>query len=179
MSVDPLAQMAFPFPQTLDDSSEWITTLQDAFADPKRTSGFLPLAEEALRDHPGDALILCLAATAALLDHRPKWALIYLKRYAKRYVPGESNHLLQALAVAQEGRFVAALRILQRHDLTRPEQALRFFPGGWERREWLRGQLGRILREGPPNAPGVRFRSASVWRPDYWPRPGPLIVRAG
>jgi hypothetical protein len=114
MSVDPLEQMAFPFPQTLDDSGEWITILQDAFADPKRTSGFLPVAEGALRDHPGDALILCLAASAALLDHRPKWALIYLKRYAKRYIPGESNHLLHALAVAQQGRFGAALRILER-----------------------------------------------------------------
>ncbi len=146
--------MAFPFPQTLDDSSEWVRILEDAFADPKQTSGFLPLANEALRAHPTNGVILCLAASAALLDKSPKWALIFLHRHSKRYIPSETNHLLHALALAQQGRFAPALRILEGHELTRLDQALRFFPGGWERREWLRSRLDRILRDGRPAAPG-------------------------
>jgi hypothetical protein len=39
--------------------------------DPHRTSGFLDDAEMAVRAQPGDAPVLLLAATAALLDRNP------------------------------------------------------------------------------------------------------------
>jgi hypothetical protein len=163
MAVDPLAQMAFPLSDSPGDSARWITKLQDAFADPQQTSGFLPLAEEALRAHPGDGFILCLAATAALLDDNPKWALIFLKRHSKRYLPCETNQLLYALALAQQNKLDAAFRILERHELTMLNWALRHFPGGWERREWFRRQFDRILRHNQPAAP--RRAIASVRGP--------------
>ena len=76
------------------DRDVWSERLADAFADSARTTGFLALAEEAERACPGDGVILLQAAMAALLDRRPDKALVYLKRYAKRYVPGRSHRLL-------------------------------------------------------------------------------------
>ena len=77
------AQMKLPLIASPYDS-DGSTMLLDAFADPKRTCGFLPLAEDAVRADPGSPVILCLAATAALLDEHPERALVFLKRYSKR-----------------------------------------------------------------------------------------------
>ena len=66
------------------DCDAWSERLADAFADRLRTHGFLALAEEAERACPGDPVILCQAAMAALLDLRSDKAQLYLKRYAKR-----------------------------------------------------------------------------------------------
>ena len=52
----------------------WVDRLSATFADTKRTSGFLPLAETAIDACPGDPGILTLAATAALLDQQPERA---------------------------------------------------------------------------------------------------------
>ena len=52
----------------LERALGWEQILRAAFADPDRNSGFLALAEEAVRAQPGDGQILLLAATAALLD---------------------------------------------------------------------------------------------------------------
>ena len=81
------------------DRDAWAERLADAFADSARKHGLLPLAEEAERACPGDPVILCQAAMAALLDGRPDKAHLYLKRYAKRYAPMQSHHLLSALAL--------------------------------------------------------------------------------
>jgi hypothetical protein len=89
--------MAFAFGDVLGESTECEKKLLDAFANRDMTSGFLPLAEEALLKYPGDGYILILAATAALLDGHPERALVFLKRYSKRYVPNAANHLLHAL----------------------------------------------------------------------------------
>jgi superfamily II DNA or RNA helicase len=146
------SQMVFPFGGAPDESAEWDKRLRDAFAKPEMKSAFLPLAEEALSAFPGDPYILCLAATAALLDQRPERALVFLKRYSKRYVPTATNHLLDALALAQQTKLGVARAVLERHGLTSAYEAIRAFPGGWERRGWLYEQLRKILGRDETNA---------------------------
>jgi superfamily II DNA or RNA helicase len=137
--------MAFPFGDVLDESSEWEKRLLGAFANREMTSGFLPLGEEALLSHPGDGYILILAATAALLDQYPERALVFLKRYSKRYVPKAAYHLLYALALELQNKPAMARAVLEQHGLTSPGDAMRAFPGGWDRREWLYKRLVSIL----------------------------------
>lgn len=150
---DASEQKAFFLGKWPGDPSAWIDTIEDAFGDPEQTSNFLSVAEDALRAHPGDPLILCLAATAALLDQLPKRALIFLKRYLKRYVPTDTYHLLRALALAQQNKLEPARAVLERHGLTFYYQAMRAFPGGWGRSEWLQAQLDRILGQGKSGGP--------------------------
>ena len=66
------------------ESDIWTERLLAAFADVNLHSGFLPLAEKAIEACPGEAIILMLAATAALLDERPERALVFLKRFSPR-----------------------------------------------------------------------------------------------
>ena len=175
------AQIALPLSTSPEELDAWVMTLIDAFADRQRKSGFLPLAEEALRAHPGDPVILCLAATAALLDEEPQRALVFLKRYSKRCVPAGSYHLLHALALAQENKLDAAHALLERHGLTSPYQAMRAFPGGWARTEWLSERLGRISQRNKlparkrsiSEADRVRARSSAKSRPAERPRKAP------
>ena len=145
------------------DRDVWSERLADAFADSARTTGFLALAEEAERACPGDGVILLQAAMAALLDRRPDKALVYLKRYAKRYVPGRSHRLLSGLALGAQNKLIAARALLERHDLTTWRDALSAFPGGWERRFWLDERLDVIMgRERPLRArkPAVKPTAA-------------------
>jgi superfamily II DNA or RNA helicase len=159
MSGSSLRQLLLPLEPVCEHSRDWAEVLAAAFADRHRKTGFLPLAEDALRAHPGDAVILCYAATAALLDETPARALVFLKRYAKRYVPGSTWHLLYALALAQENKIGASRALLERHALTYPHEAVRVFPGGQERSGWLVGQLRNIVnREGPDETP-ARFQT--------------------
>ena len=64
------------------DSDGWQIRLEQAFAAGEAHP--LVLAEQAVRDCPGDYEILCLAATAALLEDKPERALSFLKRLGKR-----------------------------------------------------------------------------------------------
>jgi superfamily II DNA or RNA helicase len=140
-----LPQLALPFDEAADQPDKWDEKLLAAFANKEMTSGFLPLAEEALRAWPGDAHILCLAATAALLDRNPERTLVFLKRYAKRYVPTATHHLLSALAAEQQNKPVVARAILEQNGLTSRFEVLGAFPGGWARLEWLDDRLANIL----------------------------------
>jgi superfamily II DNA or RNA helicase len=146
MSRASSAQLPLLMTVTPDDSGGWDTLLIEAFADPDRKSGFLPLAEDALLVHPGDAVVLCLAATAALLENCPERALVFLKRYVRRCAPTATYHLLQALALAQQGKVGAAGTLLARYGLTSFPHALRAFPGGWARSRWLQARLRDILQ---------------------------------
>jgi hypothetical protein len=109
------------------------------------TSGFLPLAEEAVLRDPGSADILMLAATAALLDNQPDRAQVFLKRYFKRYIPEAPYHLLYALALESQNKLILARAVLENHGLTDQLTAFYAFPGGWARREWLNKRLANIL----------------------------------
>ena len=140
------------------DTGDWEEVLFDAFSDLHRGDALLPLAEQAVRARPGDAIILCMAATAALFDGRPERALVFLKRLSKRYVPTNTDHLLHALALAQQNKFVAARALLERHGLTRRHEAMTAFPGGWARSTWLSDHLDTIMGR---RRPAVRQRAAA------------------
>ncbi len=185
MPVAPVTQMVFPLADSPRDSGELTEMLAEAFEHRGQTSGLLELAEEALRAHPTDALILRMAATAALFDERPDRALIYLKRYSKRYVPNDTNHLLHALALAQQHKLGAAHAILERHGLASRVRAMRALPDDWSQSERLWQQFDRILAgkastvrkraigglSGPPPTAAVRARPAE--RPRGVPPPSP------
>jgi hypothetical protein len=96
----------------LERALGWEQVLRAAFAEPHRNSGFLELAEEAVRAQPGDGRILLLAATAALLDADPARAQVFLKRFSKRFVAVAAWHLLHALALGQENKLAAARAVL-------------------------------------------------------------------
>ncbi len=136
----------------------------DAFGDQAKASDFLPLAEEAVGACPGDAGILCLAATAALFDGRADRAAIFLKRLAKRFSQNDTDHLLHALILQQQNRLLAARQLLERHNLTTLSSAIHAFPAGWDRAYWLSKQLDAIFgRE--MLAPGWRRASPAKGKP--------------
>jgi superfamily II DNA or RNA helicase len=149
----------FPLEPT-SDSDLWFERFSRYFDDPKRHSGFLELAESAVAACPGDPSILSLAATAALLDKRPDRALVFLKRLSKRYSAAPADHLLQALALFQEGKRLAARAHLERHDLTEWPVALQVFPAGMERIGWLAGQMNAIMAR--DNLPSRRRQPAAA-----------------
>lgn len=141
-------------PQVLRLTQNWEDQLVEALGNPKMTSGFLPLAEGAVREAPGDPDILLIAATAALLDQNPERALVFLKRFSKRYKPIAAYHLLSALAAEQQSKRGVARAILERYGLTSRAKAFEAFACGWERRAWLDAQLANIL--GKPSKPAGR-----------------------
>ena len=147
----PQAGLPFPQPARPADPDAWSERLEIAFADPTRTQGFLILAEEAERVFPGDPNILLQAATAALLDGRPDRAQLYLKRYAKRYGPHETWHLLSALALGVGNKLSMARAILVRHRLGELIDAVNAFPAGRARLAWLSGMLNSIMGRGGAN----------------------------
>jgi superfamily II DNA or RNA helicase len=129
----------------LERALGWEQILRAAFAEPDRNSGFLELAEEAVRAQPGDGRILLLAATAALLDADPARAQVFLKRFSKRFVPVAAWHLLHALALGQENKLAAARAVLNDRELADESDVMWLFPGGLRRRRWLHGQYNRIF----------------------------------
>ena len=134
----------FPVEST-SDADVWVARFSRYFDDPERHCGFLELAEAAVAACPGDPSILTLAATAAVLDQRPARALAFLKRISKRYSATQTDHLLRALALFQEGKRLVARGLLVHHDLTEWPAALQAFPGGMERVRWLAKQLDAIM----------------------------------
>jgi len=161
-----------------NDPGDWAEVLYDAFADRRRTDGFLPLAEQAERACPGDATILCLAATAALFDGRPERALVFLKRRSKRYVVTATDHLLRALALAQQNKPGPARALLERHGLTHWYNAMSAFPGGVARSGWLSERLDTIMdrersvsrRRPAPGRSRAPSKPAARTRPEERPR---------
>jgi SNF2 family DNA or RNA helicase len=116
--------------------------------------------------------VLTLAATAALLDTRPERALVFLKRISKRFSATQTDRLLQALALFQEGKRLAARALLVHHELTEWPAALRLFPGGMERMRWLEGQFAAIMdqahmlpRRCQPAAAKTKGKPAPASRP--------------
>jgi superfamily II DNA or RNA helicase len=151
------AQAVLPFGDLPDETLGWDQILCAAFADPNRTSGFLPQAEAAVLAHPADGVVLLLAATAALLDQNPERAQVFLRRFSKRYVLKDCYHLLRALAHAEEHKLGLARSVLEAHGLADRHDALRSFPGGWARRVWFFRRYDRIFERGK----AVRDRRAA------------------
>jgi superfamily II DNA or RNA helicase len=161
MPLSSAAQAVLPFGDLPDEALRWDEILCAALADPDRTSGFLVQAEAAVLARPADGVILLLAATAALLDQNPERAQVFLKRFAKRYVPRGSYHLLHALALAEEHKFGLARSELKAHGLTDRFDALRNFPGGSAKRTWLFRRHDRIFERARA---GRREHAASAER---------------
>jgi superfamily II DNA or RNA helicase len=160
-------------PLDLPSSADrWIETLSEALSDPNRHSGFLAQAESALEACPGNGAILILAATAALLDQRPERALVFLKRFSKRYEARPTQHLLLALALFQSKKTAAARTLLERHGLTQWYDAFEVFPAGQARFRWLAEQLNAIMgRANPPvRRPALRPAKPRT-KPGRQPRP--------
>ena len=119
---------------TSEDADTCAVRLAKAFDEPRRDSGFLALAEPAVGAHPDNPVILMLAATAALLEHRPQRALVFLKRISKRYNPTQADCLLNALALFQLNKRVAARGLLEQHGLTEWPAAIHaFLPSPYSR----------------------------------------------
>ena len=143
------------------DAESWKERLIQAFE--QKDARPLKLAEQALKDYPHDPLILNMAALAALLEEIPERCLRYEKRLSKHYIPNKGDHLLRALALAQQNRWVAAEEILKRHNLTNLYAAIQWLPGGWSLHPWLTNWLNKIQREShnlrsPRKQPAARTR---------------------
>jgi SNF2 family DNA or RNA helicase len=135
----------------LPSSAEaWAERLFEVLNDPNRHSGFLPLAEEAVAACPGEGFVLSLAATAALLEQRPDRALVFLKRFSKRYKPRATEHLLTALAFFQKNNRGAARELLTAHKLTQWPEAFQAFPVGQARFRWLAEHINAIMERANP-----------------------------
>ena len=138
-------------PLELPSSAEaWAERLFEALNDPNRHSGFLPLAEEAVAACPGDGFVLSLAAIAALLEQRPDRALVFLKRFSKRYKPRATEHLLTAFAFFQKNNRGAARELLTAHKLTQWPEAFQAFPVGQARFRWLAEHINAIMERANP-----------------------------
>lgn len=157
--------------------------LRAAIADPTCESGFLPIADEAVRASPEDGHILLLAAVAALLDRRHERALKFLKRFARRFVLVDAYHLLAGLALAQQDKLALARSVLESHGLANSFRAFLNFPGGATRRAWLDRELDRILeRRKVPRARRVApaaVQDAERGKARTAPRHGKASVAAG
>ena len=133
-------------PDQAADADTWADKIEDALNRGERHP--LALAEEAVRTCPGDYTLLCLAATAALIEERPDRAQLYLKRLRKRYEPGPTYPLLLALALDQQKRRPAARELLRQNNLTSYVTAMRVFPGGVSLSRWLSDRVNAITGVG-------------------------------
>jgi superfamily II DNA or RNA helicase len=165
MSRASAAQTVLPLGDQPQAVRGWDQVLIAAFADPDRASGFLPQAEEAVRAHPGDGLILLLAATAALLDQNPERAQIFLKRFSKRFVAIAPYHLLRALVLEEGNNLASARSVLEANGLANGFDALQVFPGGWTRRTWLFRRHDRIFGRDQAAARRRAVSNADTRRP--------------
>jgi superfamily II DNA or RNA helicase len=132
------------------DRVSWTNEIRDALA--RRSSRASQVVEDALKAWPGDAEILLLAALTALATHQTDRAHRMLKRYSKRYVPGNMMLLLQAVAHGQQGQFARAWSLLNERGLTTDREALRWFIGDGVMDQWLLEQLREVRRQRRPTA---------------------------
>lgn len=106
---------------TLSDAERRFYEISERIAKKGTRAQVLALAEEAIRAHPTAAGFLSLGALAALLEGKPARALTLLKRIDKRSFPNRDDHLYRAFALAQQGRWPQASKILEQHHLNRTE----------------------------------------------------------
>ncbi|MFO1429276.1 MAG: SNF2-related protein [Candidatus Competibacteraceae bacterium] len=164
------------------DAQAWVAELNRAFAG--RHPHPLELADRAVRECPKDAYVLELAAIAALVEEKPDRCLRYLKRLEKHFVTDQRESLLQALALAQQGRLAAALDGLKKAGLNTYQQAIYWFVGGVVLHPWLYGWLQKIYFQHklpsrqvagktPARKPAGKVAPASKIAP---PRPAPATI---
>ena len=143
----------------------WVKRLRETLA--ARSSEAVHIADEAIRAYPGDSELLLLAALTGLAAGKPERALVFLKRYQKRYGAGKGACLLTALALGQQGQTARAWAMLEADGLTVPHVALDWFVGDYAMRTWLNDRLAQIRRD----RAGVKAQHAGRERPVKAPLP--------
>jgi superfamily II DNA or RNA helicase len=144
LSPHPSASLADPAAEP-SQQILWANRVRNALARQPGTA--LGIAEDALRQLPGEFALLLLAALAALVAGHPVRALGFIKRHQKRYVPGKAVLLLLALAFAQQRQFARAWTMLLVNGLDTLPLAARWFVGGDVMLPWLRDRLADLQRE--------------------------------
>jgi superfamily II DNA or RNA helicase len=147
----PALQQRDLFEERLDPAEIWRERLIEALADATAGSSVLALAEEAVAACPEDMAILLVAATAAVLDGRPRRTLVFLDRFSK-LGRAPAAHLLRALALDLLGKRTAAKALLERHGLVSRHAALSVFPRGFPGVPRLIAPIHAILRVSAPIA---------------------------
>lgn len=132
-------------PTTEKTAQEWVQEIANAFANFRKKSGFLSLAEQAVAKFPDDPNVLIYAATAALLEDRNDRALYFLKMLSRLDIEHKAVHLIEALTLWRQTRRTAARETLEFYDMTTTYDAMPVFAGGWTRANWLSGQLDQIM----------------------------------
>jgi len=146
-------------PARVEGRDFWLDRVRAALA--ARSTSSRAIAEDALRHFPGDGEILLLVALATLMAKMPDRALVYLKRYRKRYEGTNAVSLLTALALAHQGHFHRAARILEDHGLQTLPEVLDWFVGDGATLDWLHDWWVRIRRESVlQRAPAVRTKAS-------------------
>ena len=182
------ARQAMPTPEPVPDPAAasghvpdlWVARLRAALG--ARSHDAVGIADEALRAYPGNAELLLLGALTGLAAGKPERALVFLKRFLKRFGTKTSATLLTALALGQQGHAARAWAMLEAEGLTTPLAALRWFVGGFEMQDWVTDALARIRRQRPavkgPKVPPGRTSKAPIPRrapPPAAPAP-PAVV---
>jgi len=152
-------QPAIP-PETPQDASAWVRALDQAFA--LRAPHLQELAEQAVRECPREHQILYLAALAALLEENPERCERYLTRIGKHYIFDNRHHLLEAIALAQQGILAGALALLKRAGLHTPHQAVLWFVAHRSLRPWLVEWLAGIYAHEAPRAARKRGKGTTA-----------------
>ncbi len=124
---------------------EWMDEIQAHYLNGKEKP--LQLAAHALSDHPAAGDLLLAAALAALLEERPEQSLRYQKRFRKHYFQSEECWLLQALTMAQQGRWGQAFRMIEDARLWDLASVSYYFPLVGTVRPWIKGWFQRIRQE--------------------------------
>ena len=136
----------------------------------------LAVAEQAVRECPGDYELLALAATAALVEGRTDRAQLFLKRMKKRFVPGPADALLQALLLDQQKRRPAAAELLQRNGFTTYHGAMSAFPAGVSLSKWLSERLYEIAGIGYAPRGRVKPKAKAESKPKAAKTPTPKMA---
>ncbi len=157
------------------DSTIWAARLRAVLAERRETAA--EIAEEALRSCPVDPQLLLLAALAALLTGLPGRALVYLKRFHKRYLPQRPSMLLTAIAAALQGKPGQARPLLREYGLASAWRATESFVWPHAVVPWLREQLLRIELEGPRKQVAAAKRAPKAAKPAP-PRPSTSTAAA-
>ena len=144
LSPHPSASLADPAGEP-SEPILWANRVRDALA--RQSGTALGIAEEALRQFPGEFELLLLAALAALAAGHPVRALGFIRRHQKRYVPGKAVSLLLALAFAQQRQFPRAWAMLRMNGIDTLSIAARCFVGADVMLPWLRDRLAELRLE--------------------------------
>ena len=110
-------------------------------------SNALSVVRPALNAYPKDPELLLMAAIAALFEERPDKSLAYQKRYVKHFVPAPGYYFLQAVALAQQGHWPQAGRLVRDHRLANHYIVTASLPELLALPAWHRRWLARIDRE--------------------------------